>query len=569
MKFNLKEVFQPKFFGLFSNGRYNKQKFTSDLIAGVIVGIIALPLAIAFGIASGVTPQQGLITAIVAGFLISFLGGSNFLIGGPTGAFIVIVAGIVSQYGMQGLIIATIMAGVFLVAMGLCRMGVIFKFIPYPIVVGFTSGIALTIFSTQMKDFFGLPLDLEVPAGFIPQWGCYFQNLGNIDWIEFAMSMLCLVICFSWSKVTKKVPGSLIALIAGTAISLILSRFAGVELATIGSKFPELADGLPMPKPVAPQFDFETIKGLVSPAFTIAILCAIESLLAAMVADGATGKQHHANTELIGQGIANIVTPLFGGIPATGALARTMASINNGGKSPVTGIVHAVVLLLIYLFLMPYAVYIPLSCLAAILVQVAYNMSEWKTFKYLLRGDKSDVAVLLITFFLTVIVDLTVAIEVGVLLAIVLFVRRVMETSQVNVLKEHYVAATEDPEKAAMENTDRLDIPEGVEVYEIDGPFFFGLASRFEELEKMKSNSAKVRIIRMRKVPFIDSTGINNLRNLYERTHKRGVTVILSGVTEKVRASLVKFGVDKEIGEENIFPHIVPALARATELVKK
>ena len=569
MKFNLKEVFQPKFFGLFSNGRYNKQKFTSDLIAGVIVGIIALPLAIAFGIASGVTPQQGLITAIVAGFLISFLGGSNFLIGGPTGAFIVIVAGIVSQYGMQGLIIATIMAGVFLVAMGVCRMGVIFKFIPYPIVVGFTSGIALTIFSTQMKDFFGLPLDLEVPAGFIPQWGCYFQNLGSIDWIEFAMSMLCLVICFSWSKVTKKVPGSLIALVAGTAISLLLSRFAGVELATIGSKFPELADGLPMPKPVAPQFDFETIKGLVSPAFTIAILCAIESLLAAMVADGATGKQHHANTELIGQGIANIVTPLFGGIPATGALARTMASINNGGKSPVTGIVHAVVLLLIYLFLMPYAVYIPLSCLAAILVQVAYNMSEWKTFKYLLRGDKSDVAVLLITFFLTVIVDLTVAIEIGVLLAIVLFVRRVMETSQVNVLKEHYVAATEDPEKAAMENTDRLDIPDGVEVYEIDGPFFFGLASRFEELEKMKSNSAKVRIIRMRKVPFIDSTGINNLRNLYERTHKRGVTVILSGVTEKVRASLVKFGVDKEIGEENIFPHIVPALARATELVKK
>ena len=569
MKFNLKEVFQPKFFGLFSNGRYNKQKFTSDLIAGVIVGIIALPLAIAFGIASGVTPQQGLITAIVAGFLISFLGGSNFLIGGPTGAFIVIVAGIVSQYGMQGLIIATIMAGVFLVAMGVCRMGVIFKFIPYPIVVGFTSGIALTIFSTQMKDFFGLPLDLEVPAGFIPQWGCYFQNLGSIDWIEFAMSMLCLVICFSWSKVTKKVPGSLIALVAGTAISLLLSRFAGVELATIGSKFPELADGLPMPKPVAPQFDFETIKGLVSPAFTIAILCAIESLLAAMVADGATGKQHHANTELIGQGIANIVTPLFGGIPATGALARTMASINNGGKSPVTGIVHAVVLLLIYLFLMPYAVYIPLSCLAAILVQVAYNMSEWKTFKYLLRGDKSDVAVLLITFFLTVIVDLTVAIEIGVLLAIVLFVRRVMETSQVNVLKEHYVAATEDPEKAAMENTDRLDIPDGVEVYEIDGPFFFGLASRFEELEKIKSNSAKVRIIRMRKVPFIDSTGINNLRNLYERTHKRGVTVILSGVTEKVRASLVKFGVDKEIGEENIFPHIVPALARATELVKK
>ncbi|MBQ3606965.1 MAG: sulfate permease [Bacteroidales bacterium] len=569
MKLNLKEVFQPKLFGMFGKGRYDSKKFTSDLIAGIIVGIIALPLAIAFGIASGVTPQQGLITAIVAGFLISFFGGSNFLIGGPTGAFIVIVAGIVSQYGMHGLIIATIMAGVFLVVMGVCRMGVIFKFIPYPIVVGFTSGIALTIFSTQMKDFFGLPLDLQVPAGFIPQWGCYFQNIGSIDWVEFAMSMACLIICFSWSKVTKKIPGSLIALIVGTVVSVLLNKFAGVDLATIGSKFPELANGLPMPKPVAPEFDFETIKGLVSPAFTIAILCAIESLLAAMVADGATGKQHHANTELIGQGIANIITPLFGGIPATGALARTMASINNGGKTPLTGIIHAVVLLLIYLFLMPYAVYIPLSCLAAILVQVAYNMSEWKTFKYLLRGDKSDVSVLLITFFLTVIVDLTVAIEVGVLLAIVLFVRRVMETSEINVLQEHSVAATEDPEKAAMEDTDRLDIPDGVEVYEINGPFFFGLASRFEELEKMKSKGAKVRIIRMRKVPFIDSTGVNNLRNLCERTRKRGVTVILSGVTEKVQASLHKFGVDKEIGVENIFPHIIPALEKATSLVKK
>lgn len=566
MKFNLKEVFQPKLFGLLQKGRYDGKKFTSDLIAGLIVGIIALPLAIAFGIASGVTPQQGLITAIVAGFLISFFGGSNFLIGGPTGAFIVIVAGIVGQYGMHGLIIATIMAGVFLVVMGLCRMGAIFKFIPYPIVVGFTSGIALTIFSTQMKDFFGLPLDLEVPAGFISQWGCYFRNFGNIDWVEFAMSLVCLVICFSWSRVTKKIPGSLIALIVGTLASVVLNRFAGVEFATIGSKFPELANGLPMPKPVAPEFDFETLKGLVSPAFTIAILCAIESLLAAMVADGATGKQHNANTELIGQGIANIVTPLFGGIPATGALARTMASINNGGKTPVTGLVHAAVLLLIYLFLMPYAVYIPLSCLAAILVQVAYNMSEWKTFKYLLRGDKSDVAVLLITFFLTVIVDLTVAIEVGVVLAIVLFVRRVMETSDISVLEGQSLPATEDPEKAAMENTDRLDIPAGVEVYEINGPFFFGLASRFEEMEKMKAPGTTVRIIRMRKVPFIDSTGINNLRNLCERTRKRGVTVILSGVTDKVRASLEKFGVDKEIGAENIFPHIVPALAKATVL---
>ena len=568
MNFNLKEVFQPKLFGLFKKGHYNKQTFMSDMIAGIIVGIIALPLAIAFGIASGVTPQQGLITAIVAGFLISFFGGSNFLIGGPTGAFIVIVAGIVGQYGMQGLIIATIMAGVFLVAMGLTKMGAIFKYIPYPIVVGFTSGIALTIFSTQMKDFFGLPLDLAVPAGFIPQWGCYFQNLGSINWLEFAMSLGCLLICIFWGKVTKKIPGSLIALILGTLVSVLLSKLAGVELSTIGSKFPELANGLPMPKPVAPEFDFETIKGLVSPAFTIAILCAIESLLAAMVADGATGKRHNSNTELIGQGIANIITPMFGGIPATGALARTMASINNGGKSPVTGLIHAAVLLLIYLFLMPYAVYIPLSCLAAILVMVAYNMSEWRTFKYLLKGDKSDVAVLLITFFLTVIVDLTVAIEVGVLLAIVLFVRRVMQTSTVSML-EGKVAASEDPEKDAMQDTDRLQIPAGVEVYEIDGPFFFGLASRFEEFENRKGGNTKVRIIRMRKVPFMDSTGVNNLRSLCQRTRKRGVTVLLSGVNEKVLESLAKFGVDQEIGKENIFPNIIPALERATEIAKK
>ena len=569
MNLNLTNVFKPKFFGLFKKGRYDKKTFMSDLIAGIIVGIIALPLAIAFGIASGVTPQQGLITAIVAGFLISFFGGSNFLIGGPTGAFIVIVAGIVAQYGMQGLIIATIMAGVFLVVMGLCKMGAIFKFIPYPIVVGFTSGIALTIFSTQMKDFFGYPLDLQVPAGFIPEWICYFQNIGSINWIELVMSLGCLLIIIFWSKVTKKIPGSLIALVVGTVASVLLSKFAGIEFATIGSKFPELAQGLPMPKPVAPEFDYQTIKGLVSPAFTIAILCAIESLMAAVVADGATGKHHNSNTELIGQGIANIVTPLFGGIPATGALARTMASINNGGKTPVTGIIHAIVLLLIYLFLMPYAVYIPLGCLAAILVMVAYNMSEWRTFKYLLKGDRSDVAVLLITFFLTVIVDLTVAIEVGVLLAIVLFVRRVMQTSSIEVLENNQLAATENDEVISPEDTEYLDIPEGVEVYEINGPFFFGLASRFEELENMKQSGTKVRIIRMRKVPFIDSTGINNLRNLCERTRKRGVTVILSGVTEKVHASLVKFGVDKEIGAENIFPHIVPALAKATELVSK
>ena len=567
MDFSIKGVFRPKFFRLFGKGNYDSRTFMSDLAAGIIVGIIALPLAIAFGIASGVTPQQGLITAIIAGFLVSVFGGSRFLIGGPTGAFIVIVAGVVAEFGMQGLIIATIMAGVMLVVMGLCRMGAIFKFIPYPIVVGFTSGIALTIFTTQIKDFLGM--DIEVPSGFIPQWLCYFRNISAIDPAEAIMSVCCIAIIILWGKINRRIPGSLIAILVATAASVLLGRFAGLDFATIGSKFPELASGLPMPKPVAPHFDYETIMSLVSPAFTIAILCAVESLLAAMVADGVTGKRHDSNTELIGQGIANIVTPMFGGIPATGALARTMASINNGGKSPVTGIVHAVVLLLIYLFLMPYATYIPLSCLAAILVIVAYNMSEWRTFRYLLKADRADVAVLLITFFLTVIVDLTVAIEAGVLLAVVLFVKRVMETSSIRVLDDDHIAATEDDEAAQLDDTEHLDIPAGVEVYEINGPFFFGLASRLEELEEgHKMNNVKVRIIRMRKVSFMDSTGIRNLRNFCQRTEKRGIRVILSGVNPQVLATLQKFGLDEEIGKEYIFPHIIPALAKANEYLE-
>lgn len=562
----LKSVYNPKFFHLFQKGRYDRSRFISDLIAGIIVGIIALPLAIAFGIASGVSPQQGLITAIVAGFLISFLGGTRFLIGGPTGAFIVIVAGIIAQYGFQGLLIATMMAGVILIVMGFCKLGVVFKFIPYPIIVGFTSGIAVTIFSTQMKDFFGF--SGTVPSGFIAQWGWYFSNITNINIAETLMSVACLVLIIVWGRFIKKIPGSLIALIFGTAASVILSALGVCDLATIGTKFPELADGLPMPTPVAPHIDLETVKGLVSPAFTIAILCAIESLLAAMVADGVTGKQHDSNTELIGEGIANIITPMFGGIPATGAIARTMANINNGGRTSVAGIIHAVVLLLIYLFLMPYAVYIPLSCLAAILVMVAYNMSEWRTFKYLLKGDRNSIAVLLITFFLTVIIDLTVAIEVGVVMAIVLFVRRVMETSEIKAL-EGNMAATEDDEIASMDDIEMLDIPAGVEVYEVNGPFFFGMAAKMEEFNLRQDENNKVRIIRMRKVPFMDSTGVHNLTNLIDRTSSRGMQVILSGVQPAVLKELKTFGVDEIIGEDHIFPHIIPALAKAREIVEQ
>ena len=568
MSFKFSEVFQPKLFELFKKGNYNKQTFTADLIAGIIVGIIALPLAIAFGIASGVSPQQGLITAVVAGFLVSFFGGSHFLIGGPTGAFIVIVYGIVAQYGISGLIVATVLAGIILVLMGIFKLGSIIKFIPYPIVVGFTSGIAVVIFSTQVKDFLGLTIE-NLPSEFIPQWSAYFTHLGTFKLHEFLLSLGCLLVIIFWPKVTKKVPGSLIAIILGTAASILLTKFGVVEFATIGSKFPELANGIEVPKPVVPHITWDTVQNMFQPAFTIALLCAIESLLAAMVADGVTGKKHNSNTELIGQGIANIITPFFGGIPATGALARTMANINNGGKTPVAGLVHAVVLLLIFLFLMPYAVYIPLGCLAAILVMVAYNMSEWRTFKYLLKGNKTDVSVLLITFFLTVIIDLTVAIEVGLVLAIILFVKRISETSTIKVLDTDHVPGTENDEIAMLADTEHLDVAPAVEIYEIDGPFFFGLASKLEEIDHLREGEIKVRIIRMRKVPFMDSTGLNNLRSLWKRSQKDGVQIILSGVNDNVLAYLTKVGFVQELGKEYIFPHIIPAVAKANELSGK
>ena len=569
MKFKLSEVFQPKLFELFKKGNYNKQTFTADLIAGVIVGIIALPLAIAFGIASGVSPQQALITTVVAGFLVSFFGGSHFLIGGPTGAFIVIVYGIVAQYGISGLIVATVLAGIILVLMGAFKLGSIIKFIPYPIVVGFTSGIAVVIFSTQVKDFLGLTIE-NLPSEFIPQWGAYFTHLATFRLHEFLLSLGCLLVIIFWPKVTNKVPGSLIAIILGTAASILLTKFGVAEFATIGSKFPELANGIEVPKPVVPHITWDTVQNMFQPAFTIALLCAIESLLAAMVADGVTGKRHNSNTELIGQGIANIITPFFGGIPATGALARTMANINNGGKSPVAGLVHAVVLLLIFLFLMPYAVYIPLGCLAAILVMVAYNMSEWRTFKYLLKGNKTDVSVLLITFFLTVIIDLTVAIEVGLVLAIILFVKRISETSTIRVLEGDTVPGTENDEKAMLADTEHLDVAPEVEIYEIDGPFFFGLASKLDEIDHgMRKQNLKVRIIRMRKVPFMDSTGLNNLRSLWRRSKKDGVQIILSGVNDNVLAYLNKVGFVQELGKEYIFPHIIPAVAKANDVSGK
>ena len=566
MEFKFGQIYRPKLASILKSGHYNRKTLLSDISAGVIVGIVALPLAIAFGIASGVTPQQGLITSIVAGFLISLLGGTRFLIGGPTGAFIVIVAGIIQQYGLDGLLISTLMAGVILIVMGVCKLGIVFKFIPYPIVVGFTSGIAVTLFSTQMKDFLGLTVD--VPSGFIPQWICYFQNAGNINFIEVAASCSALAVILLWDRITKKIPGSLVGIIICTLASLALGRYSDIHLATIGTKFPEISEGMSFPSPSFPVVGFQTLRSLINPALTIALLAAIESLLAATVTDGVTGKHHDSNAELIGEGIANIVSPIFGGIPATGAIARTMANINNGGKTPVAGIVHALTLLLIYLFLMPYATYIPLSCLAAILIIVSVRMGEWRSFKYLLRGDRPSIAVLLATFLLTVVFDLTVAIEFGIVLAIVLFVRRVMQTSSIQVIENNLVAASERQEYNA-DDTEMLDIPAGVEVYEINGPFFFGLANKFEEFEERSRKETKVRVIRMRQVPFIDATGINNLSHLCERMQKRGIQVILSGVQPQVRDTIRDFGLDRLIGEEFILPHITPAMEKARAVLEQ
>lgn len=553
--------FKPKMLSALRN--YNRKTFTADLMAGTIVGIVALPLAIAFGIASGVSPEKGIITAIVAGFIISALGGSKVQIGGPTGAFIIIISGIISQYGIQGLTIATLMAGVFLILMGMLRLGTIIKYIPYPIVVGFTSGIAVTIFTTQIKDLLGMQMS-ENPSDFIEKWLAYFQNIGNIDIWSTLMGLLSIVIIALTPKISKKIPGSLIAIIVVTIVALLLKNLAGVDsIETIGDRFSINAK---IPEAQMPSLSWDAIKGLAGPAFTIAILGAIESLLSATVADGVTGDHHNSNTELIGQGIANLATPLFGGIPATGAIARTMTNINNGGRTPVAGIVHAAVLLLIFLFLMPLARYIPMACLAGVLVVVSYGMSGWRSFLAMMRNPKSDVTVLLLTFFLTIIFDLTIAIEVGLICACLLFMRRMSETSDVSVIYNE-IDISEDADMQAG-NLENLTIPKDVEVYEINGPYFFGAGNRAEEIMRRFGNDPKVRIIRMRKVPFVDSTGLHNLENLCLMSKKENIQIVLSGVNPKVEAVLVKNGFVELLGRENICNHIDIALERAREIVE-
>lgn len=553
--------FKPRLFSALKN--YSKETFMTDLMAGIIVGIVALPLAIAFGIASGVSPEKGIITAIIAGFIISLLGGSKVQIGGPTGAFIVIIYGIIQQYGEAGLIVATLMAGILLILLGVFKLGAIIKFIPYPIIVGFTSGIAVTIFTTQIADIFGLNFGGEkVPGDFIGKWMIYFRHFDTINWWNTIVSIASIIIIAITPRFSKKIPGSLIAIIVVTAVVYLLKTYAGIDtIDTIGDRFTIKSE---LPDATMPALNWEAIKDLFPVAITIAVLGAIESLLSATVADGVTGDKHDSNTELIAQGTANLITPLFGGIPATGAIARTMTNINNGGKTPVAGIIHAVVLLLILLFLMPLAQYIPMACLAGVLVIVSYNMSEWRTFKALLKNPKSDVTVLLITFFLTIIFDLTIAIEVGLVIACILFMRRVMETTEISVIKDE-IDPNDELDIAVRE--EHLIIPTGVEVYEINGPYFFGIATKFEETMAQLGDRPKVRVIRMRKVPFIDSTGIHNLTSLCKMSQKEKITIVLSGVNEKVHNTLEKSGFYELLGKQNICPNINVALDRAKEIM--
>ena len=557
--------FKPKLLSTMKN--YSKENFMADLMAGVIVGIVALPLAIAFGIASGVSPEKGIITAIVAGFIISFLGGSKVQIGGPTGAFIVIIYGIIQEYGISGLTVATLMAGVLLILLGVFKLGAVIKFIPYPIIVGFTSGIALTIFTTQIADIFGLQFNGEkVPGDFIGKWLLYFKHFDTVNWWNAIVSFASVFIIAITPKFSKKIPGSLVAIVLVTAVVYLMKMYGGITcIDTIGDRFTIQSQ---LPDAVVPELNWEAIKNLFPVAITIAVLGAIESLLSAAVADGVIGDRHDSNTELIAQGVANVVTPIFGGIPATGAIARTMTNINNGGKTPIAGIIHAVVLLLILLLLMPLAQYIPMACLAGVLVIVSYNMSGWRTFKSLLKSPKSDVTVLLITFFLTVIFDLTIAIEWGLVIACVLFMRRVMETTEISGIKDEI-----DPNKESdLEvHEEHLIVPERVEVYEINGPYFFGIATKFEEMMSQLSNHERpqVRIVRMRKVPFIDSTGVHNLTTLCEMSQKDNIQIVLSGVNEKVHKVLEKSGFYALLGEENICPNINVALERAKDIVEK
>lgn len=564
MNFSGTVDFRPKLWS--SLRHYNSKKLQADLISGIVVGIVALPLAIAFGIASGVSPTVGLITAIIGGFMVSAFGGNSVQIGGPTGAFIVIVYGIISRYGLEGLAVATFMAGLILVVMGLFKLGTVIKFIPYPIVVGFTAGIALTILSTQVNDFFGLGLK-DLPGEFVSKWGVYFRNFDKIDVPTLIVALASLAVIIVTPKISKRIPGALTAIILVTgAVALMRTFFPEIAIDTIGDRFGAMKTDLPEVQGFS--LTMANINLLLPSAFTIAVLGAIESLLSATVADGVTGSHTSTNTELIGQGMANIVVPFFGGIPVTGAIARTMTNITNGGRTPVAGVIHAVVLLLIYIFLMPLINYVPMACLAAVLVIVSYNMSGWRTIAAMFRNPKSDISVMVVTFLLTVVFDLTIAIEIGLLLAVVLFLRRVMENTEIKVYSEQLDVAEGTDLDASHHEV--LDVLPRVEVYEIDGPFFFGVATKFDEMMRTTiGDKPQVRIVRMRKVPFIDSTALHNLEILITSSQKEGIHIVLSGVKDNVREVLVHAGIDRLIGADHICPHISVAVEMANAIVRK
>lgn len=541
---------------------YSAAKFRSDLVAGIVVGIVALPLAIAFAIASGVSPTVGLITAVIGGFIVSACGGNSVQIGGPTGAFIVIIYNIIQLYGISGLAIATFMAGCILLLMGFFKLGTVIKFIPYPIVVGFTAGIALTIFSTQMPDFFGLTINEAVPGDFIGKWRVYIANFNTIDLSTLLIGLLSLLIIILTPKVSKRIPGALTAIVLVTVVVWVMREVFGITgIQTIGDRFGNLTPELPEAAKIG--LNMESVNLLLPSAFTIAMLGAIESLLSATVADGRTGDRTNCNTELIGQGLANVVVPIFGGIPVTGAIARTMTNITNGGRTPVAGIVHAVVLLAVFMFAMPLINHVPMSCLAAVLIMVSYNMSGWRTVVGMAHDPKGDIWVLVVTFLLTVIFNLTIAIEIGLLLAVVVFLRRITENTTIKVYGEQLDAAA----GTNMTQHEVLDLRPGVSVYEIDGPFFFGAATKFDEIVRHSlQENPKVRIIRMRKVPFIDSTGLHNLQLLIESSHREGIRIVLSGVRDNVRAALHNAGIDSLVGAENICDHISKAVVVANSI---
>ena len=544
---------KPKFFSVMKN--YTREQFIKDIIAGLIVAIIALPLSIALAIASGVNPEQGLYTAIIAGFFISFLGGSRVQIGGPTAAFVVIIYGIIAEHGIPGLIIATLLAGVMLILMGLFHFGDLIKFIPKTITIGFTLGIAIGIVVGQIKDFLGLNMG-AVPAEFLTKLVAYSHNLGSISYITLAIGILALLIQIFWSKVSRKIPGSLVAIIVTTLLVAIFK----LPVKTIGDLY-TIKAGLPSFS--MPVLSFSLVREMILPAFTIAMLAAIESLLSAVVSDGMIGSKHKSNAELVGQGVGNILSALFGGIPATGAIARTAANVKNGGRTPVAGMVHALTLLLILLFLMPYASYIPMSCLAAILIIVGYNMSGWRTFVRIIKtAPKSDIAVLIITFLLTLFFDLVIAIEFGMVLAAFLFLKRMSDIAEVR--QWTYIGYSED-EKLS-EDVDLKYVPKNTIVYEVFGALFFGAANVFTSFKHEEGKN--VLILRMRNVPVMDISGVEALEEILETCKKRNLTLILSHVNEQPYHAMEKAGFVEKIGAENICENIDASLERAEKLAK-